>query len=92
MRISEKCRNNSSDNPLTSRCTDGGKNMGDGGVVIVLYVIERSELKLIKYFDNLNHLEQLSIELTNIRNFHGCFFLANFNAKRGQIKLLILLF
>ena len=26
MRMSEKCRNNNSDNPLTSRRTDGGKN------------------------------------------------------------------
>ena len=27
MRMSEKCRNNSSDNPLTSRRTDRGKNL-----------------------------------------------------------------
>ena len=26
MRMLEKCRNNNSDNPLTSRRTDGGKN------------------------------------------------------------------
>ena len=26
MRMSEKCRNNNSDNPLTSRRTNGGKN------------------------------------------------------------------
>ena len=26
MRMSEKCRNNNSDTPLTSRRTDGGKN------------------------------------------------------------------
>ena len=26
MRMTEKCRNNNSDNPLTSRRTDGGKN------------------------------------------------------------------
>ena len=26
MRMSEKCRNNNPDNPLTSRRTDGGKN------------------------------------------------------------------
>ena len=27
MRMSEKCRNNNSDNPLTFRRTDGGKNV-----------------------------------------------------------------
>ena len=31
MRMSDKrCNNNNSDNPLTSRCTDGGKNWAGG--------------------------------------------------------------
>ena len=51
MRMSEKCRNNNnnSNNPLTSRCTDGGKNcpapqkvryMGfDGTILLLLFLL-----------------------------------------------------
>ena len=38
MRMSEKCRNNNSENPLTSRRTDGGKNHNDSGYSVQLYL------------------------------------------------------